>query len=542
MAASAALARAPESADTVAAAQSIRVSPLGPGPGDKMRQSAARAGAAVFPPSRMPPHARGVAIGLRVPARMLLRECDCEENPGAPSCEGCAERQLQRSGDGLRPSRVPSGGRVHPRITSAIDASRGGGRPLERGMRERLELGFGESFGDVRVHADAHAGALARAVSAHAFAVGPDLFFAAGAYRPGSPDGDKLIAHEVTHVIQQRSAPGSGPLNVSAPGDAAELEAEAMASTLQAEAGPPPPRESASPGGDKQARIGATQFIYGAATSIARRIDPTSDDQSASVAGMDLPARLVTSVTNAGKYVAPDLVDQLKQLITPEAIALEAGFLAAQLTGFGEVADAVGFGLLVAKIGTDAFQVAANLKDFFVLTVDASSGEDLDDAGKHLAHALTLIGVDALLVYLAAKKSEGEQDKDQGQDKDEVPDSTLESATVDSQPEPAEEPSTPADPAGQRVKLRISTKRAILEHAPNRLPNGDYYDPNSGEIIPKDGPFDFGHKPGFRWRETQARARAEGWTRKQLIEYENDPSHYQVEESGSNRSHFYEEP
>jgi hypothetical protein len=90
------------------------------------------------------------------------------------------------------------------------------------------------------------------------------------------------------------------------------------------------------------------------------------------------------------------------------------------------------------------------------------------------------------------------------------------------------------------VKLRKSTKRAILDQAPNKLPDGDFYDPNTGEVIPKDGPFDFGHKPGFEWWRTQERARAEGWTREQVIEYENDPSHYQVEEPGSNRSHFFE--
>lgn len=86
--------------------------------------------------------------------------------------------------------------------------------------------------------------------------------------------------------------------------------------------------------------------------------------------------------------------------------------------GFGEAADAVGFGLLLAKIGKDAFRVAADLKDFVVLTVDADSKKDLDDAGRHLAYAIILIGIDALLVYLAAKKTKGEQEEDQGQDKE----------------------------------------------------------------------------------------------------------------------------
>ena len=198
------------------------------------------------PPSRVPVRAGAADSKLPASQRWLLRECECVQKPGTPSCGGCAERQLQRSGDGLRPSRIPVGGHVHPRVIVAIDASRGGGRPLEHAARERLELGLGEPLGDVRVHADAHAGSLARSVSARAFAVGSDLFFAAGAYRPGSRDGDKLIAHEVIHAVQQRGAPGSGPLSVSAPSDAAEVEAEAIAGTIQTEAIAHPPREPAS--------------------------------------------------------------------------------------------------------------------------------------------------------------------------------------------------------------------------------------------------------------------------------------------------------
>ena len=210
---------------------------------------------------------------------MLLRECDCAENPGTPSCEECGQRQVQRSGDGLRPSRIPAGGPLDPGITPAIDASRGGGRPLEHTARQRLEQGLGEPLGDVRVHADAHAATLAHAVSARAFAVGSDLFFAAGAYRPGSRDGDKLIAHEVTHAVQQRGAPASGPLTVSAPADAAEVEAEAMASTVQAEASMYSPKGAASAGGHEPARTAGTMgAIRAAAMSIARTVDPTSDD------------------------------------------------------------------------------------------------------------------------------------------------------------------------------------------------------------------------------------------------------------------------
>jgi hypothetical protein len=81
----------------------------------------------------------------------------------------------------------------------------------------------------VRVHTDPTADALARSVSARAFTTGTDVYFAAGEYRPGSSDGDSLLAHELTHVTQQRGAPTSGPLTVSEPGDAMETEADSVA-------------------------------------------------------------------------------------------------------------------------------------------------------------------------------------------------------------------------------------------------------------------------------------------------------------------------
>ena len=129
-----------------------------------------------------------------------------------------------QDGEGIMP-----GGLVHPDVEAAIAASHGGGRPLAGGIAGTLESSVGESFSDVRVHTDDHAGALARAVSARAFTVGNDIFFASGQYSPGTPGGNELIAHEVAHVAQQRGAPAAGPLTVSQPGDAMEREAEAVA-------------------------------------------------------------------------------------------------------------------------------------------------------------------------------------------------------------------------------------------------------------------------------------------------------------------------
>jgi hypothetical protein len=97
------------------------------------------------------------------------------------------------------------------------------------------------------------------------------------------------------------------------------------------------------------------------------------------------------------------------------------------------------------------------------------------------------------------------------------------------------------DVAARRVDLRVPTKAKIQADAP-KTANGDFIDPNTGKVLPKDGPFDYGHKPGHEWWRTQERARSEGWTRKQVIEHENNPSHYRIEDPSTNRSHRFEKP
>jgi hypothetical protein len=129
------------------------------------------------------------------------------------------------------PSGILPSGEVHPAVQSEISASRGGGSSLDGGVADR----FAESLGnlsDVRVHTDENADRLTRSVSARAFATGTDVYFARGEYTPGSAEGDRLIAHELAHVVQQRGAPQGGPLSVSEPGDAVEAEADSVADQI----------------------------------------------------------------------------------------------------------------------------------------------------------------------------------------------------------------------------------------------------------------------------------------------------------------------
>jgi hypothetical protein len=77
------------------------------------------------------------------------------------------------------------------------------GRPLDSGTRAAMEWKFGHDFGSVRVHDYPQASESARALNALAYTAGEDIFFRAGRYKDGTPEGRSLIAHELAHVVQQ---------------------------------------------------------------------------------------------------------------------------------------------------------------------------------------------------------------------------------------------------------------------------------------------------------------------------------------------------
>jgi hypothetical protein len=114
------------------------------------------------------------------------------------------------------------------------NAVSGGGSPLPPDTRRIMEKTFASDFTKVRVHTGADADQAATALQARALTTGADILFRSGAFRPGTPGGDELLAHELTHVMQQRNGPVSGAdigagLKVSDPSDRFEREAAAHA-------------------------------------------------------------------------------------------------------------------------------------------------------------------------------------------------------------------------------------------------------------------------------------------------------------------------
>jgi len=117
-------------------------------------------------------------------------------------------------------------------VEQSIDRARGGGQALDREVRGQMESSFGADFGGVRVHTDAHADSLNHALSARAFTTGQDIFFRQGEYSPGTSSGRELLAHELTHVVQQNGDQIRLKMTVSQPGDPHEVEADQMARAI----------------------------------------------------------------------------------------------------------------------------------------------------------------------------------------------------------------------------------------------------------------------------------------------------------------------
>ncbi|WP_293112763.1 DUF4157 domain-containing protein, partial [Moorena sp. SIO4G3] len=104
---------------------------------------------------------------------------------------------------------VEGGMAATPELESSIQQAKGSGMPIALSIRKPMEQSFGADFSGVRVHSDAQSDQLNQSIQARAFTTGKDIFFRQGEYNPGSRGGQELIAHELTHVVQQNRVSGS---------------------------------------------------------------------------------------------------------------------------------------------------------------------------------------------------------------------------------------------------------------------------------------------------------------------------------------------
>jgi hypothetical protein len=159
------------------------------------------------------------SIGIHAPSGVTAQREMLEDDE---------QTTVQMFGDS---SAAPSG---EPSISTRIQSELGGGQALDSGARGFLEPKFGHSFENIRIHADGEADSLSRNLGARAFTTGQDIFFRSGAYQPGSSGGQHLLAHELTHTIQQCLTSRRLDRSVSDKSDSAEVAARATADAVMA--------------------------------------------------------------------------------------------------------------------------------------------------------------------------------------------------------------------------------------------------------------------------------------------------------------------
>ncbi len=130
--------------------------------------------------------------------RQAEEEEEVQTFPSPAGRGGRGEGEIQRRADG--------GFEAGPDVESRLAARKGGGSPLPDDVRTTMEPRFGADFGSVRIHTGGEADQLNRQLSAQAFTHGQDIYMGAGKYAPGTTAGNRLLAHELTHVVQQTAS------------------------------------------------------------------------------------------------------------------------------------------------------------------------------------------------------------------------------------------------------------------------------------------------------------------------------------------------
>ena len=188
------------------------------------------------------------------------------------------QRAVGNSGVGamLEEERSP----VHDVVNS------GGGSPLTPDVKEEMQGRLGHDFSDVRVHNDSRAHESAQSVNAHAYPVGSNVVFQRDKYDPGSAEGKTMLAHELTHVIQQRSGPvdgsdSGGGIKVSDPSDRFEREASANAEKVMSGPAPTTQVGGAGAGGAAVQRDEAPEEETAQGSFVQREEAPEEEEETA---------------------------------------------------------------------------------------------------------------------------------------------------------------------------------------------------------------------------------------------------------------------
>ncbi len=260
----------------------------------------------------------------------LSRKCAC----GGDAKEECAECRENRLARQSNSASADGAGSEAPPIVEDVLATPG--QPLAESARRTLEPGFGHDLSGVRVHDDSKASESASAVSALAYTVGNHVVFGAGQYSPGTDDGNRLLAHELTHTIQQTGGMPKRPSwddvtpvrtgdEVSRPEDSSQLEYERPSGRVSSVDEPPPKMSNSW---DGVARPVAAPPAPAPSATPGVASPPTAPPAAA--AG---PSGMEVKLSKAS--AAPELQRLSLDDVIPDAILSPIKALVSQVPGFG---------------------------------------------------------------------------------------------------------------------------------------------------------------------------------------------------------------
>lgn len=173
---------------------------------------------------------RMLPVHAQKTVNILQRKCACDNHTMAGGeCTMCANKKQKLQRHGTNESGISE---VPPIVHDVLHSP---GQSLDHETRAFMEPRFGHNFSHVRIHTDAQAAKSAHSINALAYTVGHNVVFGAGQYAAGTSVGRKLLAHELSHVIQQRNQTRSAPqtkLAISSPTDTSEIEADRIADAV----------------------------------------------------------------------------------------------------------------------------------------------------------------------------------------------------------------------------------------------------------------------------------------------------------------------
>lgn len=236
-------------------------------------------------------HAHDFDPGLTTSPHISVSEDAEHANPSMLQAASAGRSEALNPGAVLSLQRLAGNSSVSSLLTEETEepspvrdvVGAGGGSPLDSSTRSFMESRLGNDFGDVRIHTGAKADESAHAIHAQAYTVGTNVVFQSGKFAPDTPAGMHTLAHELTHVVQQKAGPVAGTpapggIRLSSPSDAFEQAAERSASAVMS---PAPQQAQAGSAEPSVQRAGEEEEEETAQTLVAQRAGEEQEEEQA---------------------------------------------------------------------------------------------------------------------------------------------------------------------------------------------------------------------------------------------------------------------